>query len=676
MFNGFEKKKSLVLFLGFGVFFFCFFNVRVLAVEPVYPWSGSGLTVAWENSKDNDLYFCNGEICWIWDVAGGFWEGGGEAFELSEDWTGVKPLGGVYPWSGNGLTAAWTNPKDNDLYFCNGEICWIWDAMGSFWENSGNPFKMSASWANTGAAGFYFLEKVLFTQAEGEIMNPERGFHRANVSLFPLGQYRLSNESNPESEVIFYPTGDLKWVREEGQTLIQAYVYLNDFKDRVLTAEFLTQLNDGLGKVREAGIKVNLVFAYNAGPLTATDASLERIKGHLGQLKPVLEVNKDVILSFKAGFIGAWGEWHDSTNGLVTPGNKREVLAAVLANFPAERMVYLRYPADRQEIFRATELSENTAFSGSSLARVGFHNDCFLSDWTDGGTYLEGKNDPLRGYVARESRFVPMGGETCGLPAEAARYSCSQVLAELAQAHWTHLAWDFYKPILDKLRQNGCWEEIEERLGYRFVLKSWATQPNVGQGEELRFRAVIKNGGFAAMFNERPVFLVLKNKLTGQRYDFQLAGFDARRWGAGEEMVLRGKVALPADMGEGEYEVFLWLPDAAVRLRERPVYSVRLANEGIWEESLGANRVFDRLIISGGGGCVFCQTGVPGKNQGNANCDNRVNGLDFAWWEMIKRKATAAEVEKRGVNFSCSAASSALVLDQEDFLIWGRNYGE
>jgi hypothetical protein len=42
-------------------------------------------------------------------------------------------------------------------------------------------------------------------------------------------------------------------------------------------------------------------------------------------------------------------------------------------------------------------------------------------------------------------------------------------------------------------------------------------------------------------------------------------------------------------MGEGEYNLALWIPDAAETLQKNPFYAVQFANEGVWEESTGFN---------------------------------------------------------------------------------------
>ena len=46
---------------------------------------------------------------------------------------------------------------------------------------------------------------------------------------------------------------------------------------------------------------------------------------------------------------------------------------------------------------------------------------------------------------------------------------------------------------------------------------------------------------------------------------------------------------IPSSLPPGAYRLFLWLPDAAEIIRARSEYAVRLANDGVWDEILGAN---------------------------------------------------------------------------------------
>ena len=50
-------------------------------------------------------------------------------------------------------------------------------------------------------------------------------------------------------------------------------------------------------------------------------------------------------------------------------------------------------------------------------------------------------------------------------------------------------------------------------------------------------------------------------------------------------------VGIPDDMPVGEYELYLNLPDPEVALYNNPAYSIRLANQDIWDETTGYNKL-------------------------------------------------------------------------------------
>ena len=54
---------------------------------------------------------------------------------------------------------------------------------------------------------------------------------------------------------------------------------------------------------------------------------------------------------------------------------------------------------------------------------------------------------------------------------------------------------------------------------------------------------------------------------------------------------------LPADVSTGEYELLLNLPDGYKTLQDNPAYSIRLANEDLWEAATGFNKLKDTLQV-------------------------------------------------------------------------------
>jgi hypothetical protein len=81
------------------------------------------------------------------------------------------------------------------------------------------------------------------------------------------------------------------------------------------------------------------------------------------------------------------------------------------------------------------------------------------------------------------------------------------------------------------------------------------------------------------------------------RYNIELTNIDVRKWVSGPAALSLQTVTLPANMASGKYKLALWLPDASVNLQSRPEYSVRLANNNVWDAIKGYNLLTDKFII-------------------------------------------------------------------------------
>lgn len=386
---------------------------------------------------------------------------------------------------------------------------------------------------------------------------------------------------------------DYSYVRRRGRSLAIDRVQLDDFRDRPLDAAFLERLGEGLERARDHGIKIVLRFAYNSGPYPnpEPDASLARILTHIGQLTPILRENDDVIAVVQAGFIGAWGEWHSSTHGLDAREPRRAVLRALLKAVPPNRMIQVRKPMFKAEIVGGP-ITESEAYTDAPVARVGHHNDCFLSGEREGGTY----GDPVeewKRFVARDGRFTPIGGDTCR--PDPPRTDCKATLAALERQHWSFLNGIWHPAVLRLWKAEGCLDEIRRRLGYRFELTEASWTRRVGPGERLAVELALKNTGFASPYNPRPVFLVLEG--PGGRLAARIRDADPRRWKPGDKTRLSASLQVPEDAEPGRYRLLLWLPDADPELAKMPAFSIRLANRGVWDREAGANVLSEDVVV-------------------------------------------------------------------------------
>jgi hypothetical protein len=383
---------------------------------------------------------------------------------------------------------------------------------------------------------------------------------------------------------------DAAGVREQGMTLAYAPVQLDDYRDKSLDDALFKSIDQGFVDVRAAGIKVVLRFIYNDG--FDPDAPKDRVLEHISQLKPMLTANADVIAALQAGFIGAWGEWHSSTNGLDNPADREAILLAALESLPASRMIQIRTPMFKEDIFPGGSLKDADAWSGSLKARTGHHNDCFLASDSDMGTY----EDPIamwKQYVADDGRFTPIGGETCA--ENSPRSDCPTATAEMASLHWSFLNALYKQEVLAGWEAQGCLDEVKRRLGYRISIAQGSVSASVAPGGALGVTLRLKNEGYAAMYNERPVYLVLGE--GAERRAARLSAVDPRRWAPGEDALIEAWLRVPADLSPGKYRLSLWMPDAAESLKGAPAYAVRLANTGVWDDATGENVIAQELSV-------------------------------------------------------------------------------
>jgi Domain of unknown function (DUF4832)/Domain of unknown function (DUF4874) len=420
---------------------------------------------------------------------------------------------------------------------------------------------------------------VVYAADRSDFPNPERGFSK-------------SKGSGTEARAV-------------GLTLVHVYFRLDAFKNAPLPQGFLDEVSRRFADARESGVKLVPRFTYNFphGQFDAAvdgDAPLARVLQHIHQLAPILRENADVIAFMEAGFVGAWGEWHDSTNGLDALPAKRAILTRLLDILPPSRAVVLRYERDKRAILgRDKPISFAEAFKASAVARVGHHNDCFLASENDWDTYRPTSQRSIpaaKAYLAAENRYVPQGGETCNIGADAQPYiGCKTALKELADQHWSQLNSDYHLGVLGLWKRQGCYSEISKGLGYRLRLVRSDYPARVRRGGSLSARLVLVNEGFAAPYNPRLLELVLRGS-GGSEFRLKLPQ-DPRRWLPGAPISLNLAARLPKAMPRGVYDAYLALPDPAPRLRSRPDYAIRLANAGTWDPQTGENALGWRLRV-------------------------------------------------------------------------------
>ena len=423
------------------------------------------------------------------------------------------------------------------------------------------------------------LTLVEFTESNKIFANPERGFYKhydfLNSSASPLSVSALQ-AARVESNITLFYTGH----------------YLTEFVKSDISDKFLNLVRKNMQALREAGAKCILRFAYtNSQSKHPYDAEPKWVARHIEQLKPILQEYSDVILCFQSGFIGVWGEGYYTDNFFFDPQTpeehklRKEVIDAMLDAIPADRQVALRTPMFKRNMYATSytdTLTLATAYDGSAKARICAFNDCFGASADDYGTFI-GKD--TREYWRKETRYTLMGGETCGLSDYC---KCKQSIKDCEDFHWTYMNSGYNADVLNRWESDGCMDEVKRRLGYRLSLKDVATS-KAAAGKALRVKLNIRNTGFAAPANPRHVELVLVDG-NGKKTVYEFKDVDMRYWFANETVTVDKLIDLPKD-ASGNCTLYLNMPDPKATLHDNPLFSIRLANDGVWNEKTGYNKI-------------------------------------------------------------------------------------
>jgi hypothetical protein len=482
--------------------------------------------------------------------------------------------------------------------------------------------------------------QVTIYQASSEnFPNPERGFAYENDVTWPgevtwefCGQ---GNNATAYTYTAWNTPLDIAFLREEreqGRSVVMSRYHLADFRARDLTPDYLAFLQQDFDTVRQAGLKLIVRFAYNY-PMGGPDASLAQILEHLGQLKTTLQKNADVIAFVEAGFVGCWGEWHHSSNSLDLPDDggisdaQTQIIDKWLEVLPRERMIAFRYPRQKFDYLGNTDfspvapLTTSTAFRGTDRSRLAHHDDCFVCSETHGGSYWNPRGDfsETPTFLAKENLYVAQGGEP-GDPetidpsqpgnGNSPLSSCATVTTLFRSQRWSTVGLYNIASDISAIRRwekDGCLTTFEQKLGYRFQLVSSSLPKSVSKTKNLVMSFDVKNVGYASPYNPRRLELVLRNKTTKQVYKIVLNNgaltptnqlYDPRFWQPNTTTKITINTPLPNLILTGNYDVLLNLPDPKLSLRNRPEYSIRLANVGVWESVTGFNSLLRSMTVN------------------------------------------------------------------------------
>lgn len=434
---------------------------------------------------------------------------------------------------------------------------------------------------------------ITYTESQAIFPNPERGFHQLT--------YFTSSDQKTHDPAAIHAAASSEW----NVTIFRDCYYLTDYIESDIPQWYLDRLDQNMQILRENGGKCVLQFAYksdNEDSDKPWDATPQWVERHIDQLAPYFRKNSDVIFCMFAGFIGVWGEWYYTTGFPFAPSTDEEfrpradMLDQLLAALPEDRQICLRTPMFKQQYLKVRYLStspltEAEAYQPTAKARLAGHNDCFVASANDWGTY---DSDADRTFWMEDTKYTAMGGETCH---ECSYSKGDNAILQMALYHWTHLNKAYHSGVLNSWKSSNHMDEVKRRLGYRLVLDKATLTTNPKAGKNYTADLTLRNVGFAAPVNRRLVELVFVNlEDATDTHTFLMSDVDPRFWMPGEEVKLHLACKLDADM-KGDYRVCLNLPDPYPSLHDNPAFSIRLANENVWDAKRGYNTL-DLITIN------------------------------------------------------------------------------
>jgi Domain of unknown function (DUF4832)/Domain of unknown function (DUF4874) len=375
--------------------------------------------------------------------------------------------------------------------------------------------------------------------------------------------------------------------------------------------------------------------------------SLERQKNHINAVAAMLGDYKDVIAFIQAGYLGNWGEWNwadgyteDNVPLLYNRTDRSTILDHILLAYAAEGIeqdVELRRPVFAKEVVERWE--QNPAIYNNASANVGLHNDCFMSSSydpngsnSDSGTYshfidfadgrpqnlsldmLLSSEEDARKWAENWTESSSFGGETCPSKKHPGHERWQFCNTELGMTSSTGDPAKLHLCYLNAERSNtvsqwtdeGCYNEIRLKIGYRFEVRSveytkdvWAGGP-LFSGGPFSVAVEVENTGWARLHKPRDAKLVLRNVrrrpswwpwwlpwVASRNYTF-LVGPVSRpvsrpvsSWAPGKKTTISVSALTPPP---GTYGVWLGIPDPDLKNPDaypeaKKNYAVKLATK-------------------------------------------------------------------------------------------------
>ncbi|SDV48300.1 DUF4874 domain-containing protein [Chitinasiproducens palmae] len=369
-----------------------------------------------------------------------------------------------------------------------------------------------------------------------------------------------------------------------------------------LGAALLQSLDQALTTIGNARLKVILRFIYNFGvsnngssdPAQPNDADEATMRSHIAQLAPIVAAHKDIVYAMQAGFIGKWGEWHNSSqnnaaNDTVTVHNA--VLAAVSQAFASNVNLEVRYP------YLLLDYQPQTA---PSELPFGIHNDAFASVLCrDGSKCDEGTYNARGAYTqaalyaaARQAAsthtfsaepVTPEGAASAAQASDAVAQQSSDMQLSTINASFDPNSWRAWV-------KAGYATTLLDSVGPHPVLYGAALQV-ASDGRTVSLTLDAGNRGWGRIPHPRETWLVLTDA-SGNVSSYPLSSVSPAQWAPGSRQTVQAALTLPTPLAAGQYTAALKFPaTSASSLASQSYDWLPLESQGVFDAATGLNRL-------------------------------------------------------------------------------------